>query len=62
MDESDLVRRLRGDDAQTFIDVIDEVYSSPLTRHHEIRLIEDTSYRLGAGQPQLFDSDTKERS
>ena len=40
-DEGDLVRCLRGDDAQTFIDVIDEA-RSPLTCLHEIRLIEDT--------------------
>ena len=33
-DEGDLVRCLRGDDAQTFIDVIDEV-CPPLACHRE---------------------------
>ena len=40
-DEGDLVRRLRGDDAQTFIDVIDEVHS-PSACRRKIRSIDDT--------------------
>ena len=40
-DEADVIRRLCGDGAQTFIDVIDEVLLPPPC-HHEIQLIEDT--------------------
>ena len=40
-DETDMIRRLRGNDAQTFIDVIDEACHPP-TRHREIQFIEGT--------------------
>ena len=43
MDEGDLVRCLRGDDAQAFIDLMDEARSS-FTRHREIWLIEYMFY------------------
>jgi hypothetical protein len=51
-DESSIVLCLHGDDAQLFIDVIDEVRST-LHLHRETRLIDidiDTFCRLGVGQ------------
>ena len=41
LDEVNTIRGLRGDDAQTFIDMIDEVGFPPAC-HHEIRSIDGT--------------------
>ena len=60
-DEDDVVRRLRGEEAQTFIDVVDKA-CSPLVLHREIRFTGDVLYRLGAGKSRLFITDPKERS
>ena len=60
--EGDAIRRLCGDDAQTFIDVVDEVHSVP-SSFHEIRLIEidiGAFCRLGAGYTRPFTTDPKE--
>ena len=50
-DEGDAIRRLLGDDAQAFVDVIYEARSTP-ARHREPMPIEAdvyTFYRTGAG-------------
>ena len=48
-----MIRNLRGDDIQTFIDVIDEV-RSPLVPRREIWLAKDAFRRLGTGHPRPY--------
>ena len=60
--EGDAIRRLCGDDAQTFINVVDEVHSVPFS-FYEIRLIEidiGAFCRLGVGWARPFTMDPKE--
>ena len=55
-DGGNAIGRLRGVDAQTFVDVIDEARST-FTHHHEIRLIEiyvETFRQLGVEWSMSF--------
>ena len=62
-DEGNTIRCLTGDDAQTFVDVIDEVRSTPT--HHCESMIEidiDTFCRLGTGKARSSAMDPKDMS
>ena len=60
-DQAEVVRSLSEDDAQTFIDVTDEVRSPPF-RRRDLWPTDDAPRRLGAGDPQSFAGDPKEVS
>ena len=63
-DGSDIIRRLSGDEVQTFVDVIDEARST-LTHLRDIRLIDTDTHifcRLGTGWARSFVTDPKEVS
>ena len=60
--EREIVRSLSGDNAQTFVDVIDEARST-FGRHRDTRLIDVGIYtfcRLGTGWDRPFVTDPKE--
>jgi len=61
-DEGDTTRRLLGDDAQVFVDVIDEARSTTPCEYVLIETDIDMFYQPGAGQTRPFATGPRELS
>ena len=60
-DQAEVIRSLRGEDAQIFIDVTDQVRSPPL-RRRDLWSTDDAPCYLGAGDPRSLAGGPKEVS